>query len=240
MGPRRKNKTAGWRRYRPPSRGWEGAPGQESMQGLAGVRKTVAYYLTDLPVRLLAKTPVSPNTLSWLGFILAVGAATLVGWGYLLAAGFVVLFAGFLDILDGALARRTNRVSRFGAVLDATLDRASEAALLLGILALFLLSSEQPLLFASIAREWSVVLVFIALLGSVLVSYIRARAETLSVDCQIGLFTRGERVIVLVLGLFLNQITEWALPAALAIILAFSAITVVQRLVHVWQQTKNR
>ncbi len=88
------------------------------MVKLAGVRKAVAYYLTEPAVRLLARTPVTPNTITWFGFLLAVGAAALITRGYLVAAGFAVLVAGFLDILDGALARRTNQLTRFGAILS--------------------------------------------------------------------------------------------------------------------------
>ncbi|GAH64925.1 unnamed protein product, partial [marine sediment metagenome] len=147
----------------------------------------------------------------------------LIITGHLFAAGFLVLLAGFFDILDGALARYTNRTTRFGAVLDSILDRLAEAAVLLAILVLF-------------ARELPVaLLVCLALLGSLLVSYIRARAEALGLECQAGLFTRAERVIVLALGLWLNQ-----LVIALAIIVVFSFFTAGQRLVYVWQQTRVR
>jgi CDP-diacylglycerol--glycerol-3-phosphate 3-phosphatidyltransferase len=146
----------------------------------------------------------------------------------------VVLVAGIFDILDGALARSTNRATRFGAVLDSTLDRLAEAALFLGILGLFLFTEAPPFLFTSLAQEWSILLVFVTLIGSFLVSYIRARTEALGLECPVGLFTRTERVIVLALGLLLNQVT-----VALAIIALFSFITVSQRLVYVWQQRIN-
>ena len=199
------------------------------MPKLSEVRKIAAYYITQPVVRLLAKTPITPNAITWFGFLLAVGAAAFITTGHLFAAGFVVLIAGFFDILDGALARRTNQTTRFGAVLDATLDRLAEAVLLLGIL--FLYAREQ-----SVAE---ILLVGLALLGSLLVSYIRARAEALGLECDVGLFTRAERVFVLALGLLLNQIDN-ALVIALAIIAIFSFITVGQRLIYVWQQTKIR
>ena len=205
------------------------------MAKLFGIRKSVAYYLTRPAVRLLARTSIKPNAITWFGFLLAVGAAILIILGHLLAAGFLVLISGLFDLLDGALARRANRVTLFGGVLDSTLDRLSEAILLLGILGLFLLTGEQPFLFASVTLGWSVLLIFVTLLGSLLVSYIRARAEALGVECDVGLFTRGERVIVLALGLLLNQ-----LVIALAIITVFSFITVGQRLLYIGQQTKNK
>ncbi|MBA7706466.1 hypothetical protein ES703_115320 [subsurface metagenome] len=85
-------------------------------------------------MRFLARTSITPSIITWFGFLLAVGAAALIIAGHLFAAGFVVLFAGFFDMLDGALARHTNRTTCFGAVLDSTLDRLSEAVLLIGIL----------------------------------------------------------------------------------------------------------
>jgi CDP-diacylglycerol--glycerol-3-phosphate 3-phosphatidyltransferase len=197
---------------------------------LARFRKALAGYLTGPPVRLLARTPLTPNQLSVLGFLLAGGAAALIAAGHLVVGGALVLAAGLLDIIDGALARKTDRATRFGAVLDSTLDRLSEGVLLAGIMWLFL-TGGPPASFLD--REWSVMIVLAALLGSVLVSYIRARAETLGVDCQVGLFTRGERVVVLVLGLWLDQ-----LVIALLVISLASFITAGQRLVYVWQQTR--
>ena len=104
------------------------------MLGLSGARKNIAHYFTRPVVQLLARTPLTPDTLTWLGFLIAVGAAVLIGSGHLFAAGFVVLIGGFFDMLDGALARSTNRTTRFGAVLDSTLDRLAEAVVLIGLL----------------------------------------------------------------------------------------------------------
>jgi len=199
-----------------------------SMAKLSEVRKVASYYLTQPAVRILARTSITPNAITWFGFLLAVGAAAFIITGYLFAAGLVVLLAGFFDILDGALARHRNQTTRFGAVLDSTLDRLSEAVLLIGILVLYARAQS----FAGI------LLVVVALVGSLLVSYIRARAEALGLKCEVGLFTRPERVIILVLGLWLSQI-NYALIIALAIIAILSFITAGQRLVYVWQQTKT-
>ena len=208
-----------------------------SMAKLSEVRKVASYYLTQPAVRILARTSITPNAITWFGFLLAVGAAAFIITGYLFAAGLVVLLAGFFDILDGALARHRNQTTRFGAVLDSTLDRLAEAVVLLGILALLLLTEENSALFTLLSKEWAVLLVGVALLGSLLVSYVKARAEALGLECQVGLFTRAERVIVLAVGLLLNQIA-YALIIALAIIAVFSFITVGQRLLYVWQQTR--
>jgi len=198
------------------------------MANLSGVRKTVADRVTEPAVRLLARTSITPNAVTWSGFLLTIGAAALIITEHLVAAGILVLIAGFLDILDGALARRTNRTTRFGAILDSTLDRFSEAVLLLGILVLY-------------ARDQSfaqILVVGAALVGSLLVSYIRARAEALGLECEAGLFTRTERVIVLALGLLLSQVVDYALITALSIIVVFSFVTIVQRLIYIGRQTR--
>jgi len=195
------------------------------MVKLAEVRKVAATYLTQPVVKLLAKTPVTPNSITWCGFLLSVGAAVLVVTGHLFAAGWVVLVAGFLDMLDGALARLTNQVTRFGGVLDSTLDRLAEAAVLLSILVLY---ARGQLVAQSL-------LVGIALVSSVMVSYLRARIEALGIECKVGLFTRTERVIVLALGLLLSRF-DYALVIALAIIVFFSFFTVGQRLFYAWHK----
>ena len=195
--------------------------------GLSGFRKTVAYRFTQPIVLLLAKTFITPSALTWFGFLLSGGAAALIITGHLFAAGFVVLVAGLFDMLDGALARETNQTTRFGAFLDSVLDRFSEAILLLGILVLY--AGEQAFV--------QILVVGVALLGSLMVSYVRARAEALGLECEVGLFTRPERVIVLALGLLLNRV-DYALVISLAIIAVLSLITVGQRLLYVWRQIK--
>jgi CDP-diacylglycerol--glycerol-3-phosphate 3-phosphatidyltransferase len=205
-----------------PEEGW-------SMVKFSEVRKIVSYYLTQPAVRILARTSITPNAITWFGFLLAVGAVAFIVTGHLFAAGLMVLLAGFFDILDGALARHRRQTTHFGAVLDSTLDRLSEAVLLLSILWLY--AVDQSII--------PMLLVGVALVGSFLVSYVRARAEALGLECQVGLFTRAERVIVVALGLLLSQFA-YALIIALAIIAVFSFITVGQRLLYVWQQTKTK
>lgn len=198
------------------------------MPKLEKTRKSISNYVTQPIASLLARTPLTPNSLTWLGFCLSIGAAVLIVYGHLLAAGIVVLVAGLCDMLDGALARVTDRVTRFGGILDSTLDRLSEAAVLLGLLAVF-------------AREQQVaesILAGVALLGSLMVSYIRARMEGLGIECKTGLFTRPERVIVLALGLLLSRFDP-ALVTALAVIVFFSYFTAGQRLFYAWRQTRN-
>jgi CDP-diacylglycerol--glycerol-3-phosphate 3-phosphatidyltransferase len=194
------------------------------MSNLEKTRRLLSNSVTPPLVRLLARTPLTPNALTWLGFLVTLGAVALIVTGHFLAGGVVVLVAGFFDLLDGALARLTGKTSRFGAILDSSLDRLSEGALLLALLAMF-------------AREPHVVGVLVVgftLLGSIMVSYIRARVECMGIECKAGLFTRPERVIILALGLMLHQFDN-ALLAALVIIASFSWITVVERLVYAWR-----
>ncbi len=198
------------------------------MTKLSEARRVISDHIAQPVVKLLAKTPITPNALTWLGFWLSVGAAALIITGNLFAAGFVVLVAGLFDMLDGALARTTNRVTRFGSVLDATLDRLSEAVLLLSLLVIYTRGQQ-------VAES---LLVGLALLGSLLVSYLRARIEAMGIECRVGLFTRPERVIILALGLLLSQF-NYALVIALAIITFFSFFTVGQRLLYAWQQTRT-
>ncbi|MBI2979507.1 MAG: CDP-alcohol phosphatidyltransferase family protein [Chloroflexi bacterium] len=198
---------------------------------LSEARKIIAFYLTHPVVRLLAKTRVAPDVISWSGLVLTGGAVALIVTGHLFAAGWVVLLSSFFDTLDGALARHTNQTTRFGAVLDSTLDRLSEAVLLLGILIFSVLNAnERPVMMVS--------LVSVTMVGSFLVSYVRARVEGIGLQCQVGLFTRAERVVVLVLGLLLSRF-DYALITALSIIAVLSFITFGQRLFDAWRQTRS-
>ncbi|MDP2919943.1 MAG: CDP-alcohol phosphatidyltransferase family protein [Dehalococcoidia bacterium] len=192
-------------------------------------RKALARYFTDPAVWLLKKTPITPDALTWTGAVIAVGAAVLAATGHLFAAGWVVAFSGLFDLLDGALARETNRASRFGAVLDSTLDRAGEAAVMAGLLVFY----------ARQASAGGVILVSLALIGSYLVSYIRARAEGMGLKCEVGVFTRPERVVILSLGLLLAGFGR-VLPIALGLIAGMSWVTAGQRLYHVYRETKTK
>jgi CDP-diacylglycerol--glycerol-3-phosphate 3-phosphatidyltransferase len=184
-------------------------------------RRSISVRFTTPVARLLAHTPVTPDFLTWLGFLLTCGAAALVSTHHLLWGGIGVLVAGLMDIFDGALARQTERVSRFGAILDSTLDRLSEGVVLLGII--FVLTRDDS--------ELGAVLAGATLMISFSVSYIRARAEGMGVECTEGWFTRTERVIVIALGLILNQII-----IALAVVSVLSLITAAQRLFVAWRK----
>ena len=200
------------------------------MPKLTEVRKS-AYQLTEPLVPLLVKTHITPTALTWLGFAISLGATALIATGHLIIAGLVVLVSGFFDMLDGALARHTNRVTRSGAVLDSTLDRVSEAVMLLGVVIYYLSLADPPVI--------GILFAALALIGSPLVSYLRAKAEAIGLECKIGLFTRPERVVTLAVGLLASRV-DFALFTALAVIAVFSFVTAGQRLRYVLKQTRKK
>jgi CDP-diacylglycerol--glycerol-3-phosphate 3-phosphatidyltransferase len=174
---------------------------------------------------ILSKSGITPDTLTWIGLAINIVAAGFIAMGHIIAGGVLVLIAGLFDILDGALARFTNKTTIFGGFLDSTLDRLSEAVVFIGLL----------IFYAPLGDVLTMALIFIAMIGSFLTSYLRARAEGLGLTCSVGLFTRAERVIILCLGLIFDKIL-----IALAILVILSFTTVGQRLVHVWLQTRNK
>ena len=209
------------------------------MANLAEFRGKVARQVTTPLASILSKTRITPNFITWLGLALNIVAAAVIATNHLLIGGLMVFFAGAFDLLDGALARLNSQTTHFGALLDSTFDRISEAVLFLGLLALYIGSGDTPFLgllapYIGGGDAIIMVLIFLSLIGSFLISYIRARAEGLGLECQAGLFTRFERVIILMLGLMLSQIL-----IALLILVVLSFITVGQRLVHVWKQTRS-
>ena len=200
------------------------------MTNLAEFRKSAARWITEPLKTILVKSRLTPNTLTWLALAISLIAAGTIATKHLLIGGFLVLLSGLFDLLDGMLARLTNQSTRFGALLDSTFDRISDAVLLLGVLVLYLLNRDTI----------GIVLVFLALVGAFLTSYLRARAEGLGINCPVGLFTRAERVIILALGLLLNPLCKFSISIALAVLVVLGFATVVQRFVYVWQQTKGK
>jgi CDP-diacylglycerol--glycerol-3-phosphate 3-phosphatidyltransferase len=169
----------------------------------------------------LQRLKVTPNQVTITGTVLNVAAAALVVADHLIYAGIVFLLAGCFDMLDGALARLAQKVTPFGAFLDSTLDRVSEGVVMAAIA--YLLAAE--------GRALDAALVVLALLGAILVSYTRARAESLGVECKVGLMSRPERIILIALGLFFD-----VLPYVIYIMLALTMVTVIQRVVHTYRQ----
>jgi CDP-diacylglycerol--glycerol-3-phosphate 3-phosphatidyltransferase len=197
---------------------------------LAEFRRTAARRITEPLKTVLVKSRLKPNTLTWIALAISIIAAGTIATNHLIIGGFLVLLSGLFDIMDGALARLTNQATRYGALLDSTFDRISDAVVLLGLLVLYLISGGTI----------EMVLIFLALVGSFLTSYVRARAEGIGINCSVGLFTRTERVIILALGLLLNSLYEYSIFIALILVVVLGFFTVGQRLIYVWQQTKSQ
>jgi CDP-diacylglycerol--glycerol-3-phosphate 3-phosphatidyltransferase len=191
-------------------------------------RKNLQQTVTKPLVPLISRLKLTPDAMTVTGVILNLVAAVIIGFGYVFIGGIVFLLAGLFDMLDGALARYMGTTSKFGALLDSTSDRVTEAALFIS----FIFITGVGVWPYNVT--WELVLVFLALTGSFLTSYIRSRAEGLNIDCTVGIFTRPERVIVLALGLLLNLVF-----VAVAIVVVLSFITVGQRFIHVWRNAKN-
>lgn len=173
---------------------------------------------------ILARTNLSPNWFTVFGLMINIFVAAVIASGNLILGGFLALLAGGFDILDGAVARATGQITRFGGFFDSTLDRYSEAVVYFGVLIYFQRFNPD---------STAVLLIFATVVGSLMVSYARARAEVVNVASESGIFTRTERVVVLSIFLF-AQLPLWSLWA-LAILTNF---TTAQRIYNVWRVTR--
>ncbi|TEU03618.1 MAG: CDP-alcohol phosphatidyltransferase family protein [Dehalococcoidia bacterium] len=188
-----------------------------------------AHRLAEPVGRVVAKTRVPPNFLTILGFLFNVGVAWIISQGHFPLAGLLIIVAGIFDLLDGAVARHTNKVTRFGALLDSTLDRLSEAVLLFGLLWYFVWQQDTSL---------EVILIFAIIVGSLLISYVRARAEGLGLDAEVGIMRRTVRILTLSIGLMLSPfgplllVTLWGLAI-------LTNLTAVHRLIYVWYKARK-
>src|SRR6266849_5068648 len=195
--------------------------------------------LAALIIQPLARLGVTPNMLTVLGLLFSVLTAVTIALGFLFAGGLLVLFAGIFDMFDGAMARVRNKATIFGAFFDSMLDRYSESIILFGLLCYalqrpglhdafwpadsFLLHSEQT---------WMIVFLFIAVVGSLMVSYAKARAEGLGLECKTGLLARPERVVILAIGLLSGTTI-----LAVFLLAILSQVTAIERIVYVWRIT---
>jgi CDP-diacylglycerol--glycerol-3-phosphate 3-phosphatidyltransferase len=183
--------------------------------------------------RIVGKTGVSPNTLTLFGFCINFGVAWLISQGHFVYGGILILAAGIFDLLDGAVARMTGKVTKFGALLDSTLDRYSEGVVLFGLLWYYASRT-------SVIYKTECLLIFATIVGSILVSYVRARAEGLNLDAEVGIFRRTMRIGILSLGLMVSDITnrqDTIMLYTLWILAIGTNFTAVHRLFHVWFKT---
>ena len=191
--------------------------------GREQLRETVLRYVELPGARLFRALRLSPNAVTIIGFAVTVAAAYLVGSGWLLAGGIVFLLGGGLDLMDGALARLTGTASPFGALMDSVFDRLGEASLFVG-LAVYGVRAD----FSQDYLMFFITVLLLALIFSQGVSYLRARGEGLGIFTRAGLMTRPERVVLLGVGLIVDQI-EWFLLA----ISVVSCLTLIQRMLTI-------
>ena len=185
------------------------------------VRKHARVFLEPV-ARFISWTGLSPNVITIIGFVLMIGVAFVLAWGHFLVGGILITGVALFDAVDGTLARMMGRTSRFGAFLDSTLDRFSEAVIFLGLF-IYFVGQNQSL---------ELILIYATVVGSLMVSYARARAEGIGVPLKDGLFTRFERVFLLVIGLIFDQLT-----VTLWLLAIFSNLTAIQRMYLVWRIT---
>jgi CDP-diacylglycerol---glycerol-3-phosphate 3-phosphatidyltransferase len=173
----------------------------------------------------LALSRIHPNVLTFLGLVINIIAAFLFARGSFRWAGVVVIGAGLFDMVDGRVARATDRVTRFGGFFDSVLDRYSDLALFMGLLVYY----------ASINRFFYIVLTAIVMTGSVMVSYVRARAECTIPKCKVGFLERPERVVLIIIGALFNRMAP-----VLWVIAVLSNLTVIHRMIFTWRETELR
>ena len=181
-------------------------------------------YVLDAIVRGFAASGINPNFLTFLGFGINVLAAYLFAYGYFRWAGVTIIFAGIFDMADGRVARLQGRVTPFGGFYDSVMDRYSDLCLLIGLL----------IYYGRINRFFYVSLVAVAMIGSVMVSYSRARAENVIPSCKVGFLERPERVVLIIIGALFDRMAP-----VLWLIAVLSNVTVIHRIAYTRQETRK-
>jgi len=179
----------------------------------------------DAIVRGFAASGVNPNFLTFIGFGINLLAAYLFAYGYFRWAGLTIILAGVFDMTDGRVARLEGRVTPFGGFYDSVMDRYSDLCLLIGLL----------IYYGRINRFLYVSLVAVAMIGSVMVSYTRARAENVIPSCKVGFLERPERVVLIIIGAMFDRMAP-----VLWLIAVLSNVTVIHRIAHTRQEARKR
>jgi phosphatidylglycerophosphate synthase len=187
--------------------------------------------LLDAIVRILALTRINPNVLTLMGLVVNTYAAFLFGYAtaenqrrMFFYAGLVIIASGFFDLVDGRVARASNQVTRFGGFFDSVVDRYSDASLFFGLLVFYARGN----------RFFYVVLTALVMISAIMVSYARARAESLIGTCRVGFMERPERLVLLIIGALFN-----VMAPVLWVIAVLSTITVIHRILYTWQRTNE-
>ena len=199
-----------------------------------------AQRIIDAMVRALAQGRINPNVLTLIGVAINVASGLLFGFGYEMRgffwAGVVLIVANLFDMLDGQVARRSGRVTRFGGFLDSSLDRLSDMVVLLGLMIFYARDTVYH-------STLDVFLAGVALLGSIMVSYSSARAESLIPKCDVGFLRRPERVVLLIIGALTTHLDSKhfllnRMPAVLWVLAVGSYWTFIHRMFHTWRELK--
>jgi CDP-diacylglycerol--glycerol-3-phosphate 3-phosphatidyltransferase len=190
--------------------------------------------IIDAMVRWLAYGHINPNFLTVIGVALNVGCGLLFGLGYFFAAGIALIVANLFDMLDGQVARLSGRVTRFGGFLDSSLDRLSDMVVFVGLMVFYARSTEYH-------STLNVFLAGAGLMGSVMVSYASARAESLIPKCDVGFLRRPERVVLFIIGALSthpgsNNFFANRMPAVLWVLAVGSYWTFAHRMYHTWRE----
>ena len=193
-------------------------------QAITGTIGAAGKRILDTIVGLLAALRIHPNVLTLIGLVINIGAAVLFAKGLFFWAGLVVVFAGVFDMMDGEVARLTKRVTRFGAFFDSVIDRYSDLILLLGLVHWY----------ARWNQMFYVALTGLVIVGSVMTSYVRARAESLIPQCKVGFLERPERIVLLVIGSLTNRMAP-----VLWVMAILSNWTVSQRIWYTYRELRN-
>ncbi len=181
-------------------------------------------HVLDAIVRAFAASRINPNFLTFIGFSINLLAAYLFAYGYFRWAGATIFLAGIFDMTDGRVARLSNRVTPFGGFFDSVMDRYSDLCLLIGLL----------IYYGRINRYVYVSLVAVAMIGSVMVSYTRARAENLIPSCKVGFLERPERVVLILIGALFDRMAP-----VLWLIAVLSNMTVIHRIAFTHQEARK-
>src|SRR5690242_9859204 len=192
--------------------------------------------IIDAMVRGLARSHINPNVLTFMGLLMNIGCGVLFGYGMFVKAGLLMILANIFDMFDGQVARLRGRVTRFGAFFDSVIDRYSDVIVFVGIMVFYARNTERH-------STLLVALTGLALVGSVMISYSRARAESLDIACKVGFLERPERVVLLIIG----SLTEFGpvgnpflhkMPQVLWVLAVLSHWTVVHRVYHTWRELR--
>jgi len=191
---------------------------------LSNIIGKICTAILDTLVRGISKLGVGPNLLTFFGFLITILSAFYLAQGNFFYAGIVIIFSGIFDMLDGRLARITNNVTKFGAFFDSVLDRYSDMILFLALMVHYI--KNQQMIY--------VLLSGIVMIGAIMTSYTRARAESLVPTCKVGFLERPERLVLLIIGTIFGR-----MAAVLWVMAVLSNLTVVHRILHTWKESSK-